>query len=156
MNEKMGRDKLLDDVLRDDTLDALRESVLKQSRRELARKRWTRLKWWALPAAAAVIFLLFKLLVVRDEPVSPVYEETRSYLVTTVRLTEDQVIRTRSLEGIEVSTKDYPPAIRITDEEMLALFEGVPCGLMRIGEQRTTLVFPRPEDEERFIGNLGG
>ncbi|HOX59089.1 MAG TPA: hypothetical protein P5205_11155 [Candidatus Paceibacterota bacterium] len=41
----------------------------------------------------------------------------------------------------------------ITDDELLALFPGTPVGLVKIkGKQR--LIFPRPDDEARFILRL--
>jgi hypothetical protein len=42
---------------------------------------------------------------------------------------------------------------RLTDDELLALFPGTPVGLVQVdGKKR--LIFPRPEDEARFIVHL--
>lgn len=42
---------------------------------------------------------------------------------------------------------------RLTDDELLGLFPGTPVGLVRVdGKQR--LIFPRPEDEARFVVHL--
>ena len=157
MNEQEGRDELLEDVLKDEKLEALRQRVLRRSRKELALKRRSPFRWWMVPAAAAAVFLLVELWNLVEVPGPSVIDEMepRPYYVHTVPLSQDRLVRTRPLDEIKVSTKEISPAVRITDEEMLAIFEGVPCGLIQRGD-RKVLVFPRPEDEERFFKDLGG
>lgn len=163
MSEQDGRDKLLDHVLKDEKLEALRRSVLERSREELARKRRPRLRWWYVPAAAALLLVLIRIFLPLDDAKSiPLPSDPRSgmdaapYLVHTAPLADDQMIRSRSFDDLIIETGDCPPALMLTDGEMLALFEGVPCGLMQKDEGRKALVFLHPEDEDRFVAKVEG
>jgi hypothetical protein len=46
------------------------------------------------------------------------------------------------------------PAGSLTDEELLALFPDTPVGLATMADGRKRLIFPRPEDEARFVSDL--
>jgi|ERR1043166_3659399 hypothetical protein len=43
---------------------------------------------------------------------------------------------------------------RLTDEQLLALFPDTPVGLVTLDNGTKRLVFPRPEDEERFVSRF--
>ena len=162
MIEKDGRDLLLDDVFQDEKLEALRQSIQEGCRKELARKRRTPFQWWYVPAAAVLLFVLVRLLVSTEDRISPYSPgpstggEDKPYYVKTVPLSKDVIVRSRSAEYLAVSTTDFQPVNSITDEEMLAFFAGTPCGLIPTGDHRKKLVFIHPEDEERFLGKIGG
>lgn len=163
MSERDGRDKLLDHVLKDEKLEALRQSVLKRSREELAKKRRSPFRWWYVPAAAALLLILVRIFLSADDSkLIPLPPDPRQgmdatpYLVHTAPLVEDQVVHSRTFDELVIETGDYPPALMLTDGEMLAFFEGVPCGLVQRDEGRKALVFLHPEDEDRFVVKVEG
>jgi hypothetical protein len=42
----------------------------------------------------------------------------------------------------------------LSDEELLALFPDTPVGLATMADGKKRLVFPRPEDEAKFVSHL--
>ena len=167
-------DQLLDPVLQDEAMKVFRESLRFECHRALAHKRRTHLPWWTVPLAAGILLCLFLWPEGREPAVPSV--SFQSYAVSTVSLSPGMQVhtpadlerkhgvRTQSHRDLmidvtypvaQVITQDDFTVERITDEEMLAIFEGVPCGLIQRGD-RKVLVFPRPEDEERFFKDLDG
>lgn len=42
----------------------------------------------------------------------------------------------------------------LTDDQLLALFPDTPVGLVKLPDGRKRLIFPRPGDEEKFVGRF--
>jgi len=42
----------------------------------------------------------------------------------------------------------------LTDDELLALFPDTPVGLATLSDGHKRLIFPRPDDEKRFVSRL--
>ena len=53
---------MLDDVLHDDKVDKLKDALRLRCVAELSRKRRNRFKVWMIPAAAALLFVVFRLI----------------------------------------------------------------------------------------------
>jgi hypothetical protein len=175
---------MLDDVLHDDMLDALKEDLRLRCVMELARKRRSRLKVWMIPAAAALLFVVFRLILWIDSqagitafPGGTATAKTPSYFVTTSPLTASERLSTSDSIGQadmvrtpvsrdfvinttgapeRVSTKATPQVARLTDREFLAQFPDTPCGFLGTGKGEKTLVFLNPEAEEKFLFKIKG
>jgi hypothetical protein len=170
--------ELLEDVLHDERVESLEASIRLACRAELARKRQPWFRWWLVPAAAAILLIALRLFVFTgSETLAPMRTDSHSYYVFTAPLDNEQLvttpsrtaeayrIRTRSKQDYLVSGHGFVEKVRssptdlleeITDEEMLTLFAGIPCGLIERGDDRKTLIFIHPEDENRFMPGLGG
>ena len=136
----MNNEKLLDDVLLDDQTVLFREELRTRCLKKLSRPRWP---WIAVPAAAAFLLILLRLLY-WPSPTAP------DYLVSTVPLSADQRVTTPSSLAPFRVERSFPVE-RIDDEQLLALFSPAPCGL--VGDK---LIFFDPEDRERHVKDLGG
>jgi hypothetical protein len=164
---------MLDDVLHDDKIDALKEDLHRRCRAELARKRRNRIRVWMIPAAAAMLFVLFRLIIWIDpqgapapggffkEGPPPYYVTSRSSppvpRISTARAgTGSFAVQTEKTSGHVVSTTGSQAVERLTDEEMFALFPGTPCGLVARGAGQKELIFLNPEDKDRLFIELGG
>ena len=176
---------LLDDVLHDDKLEALKEALRFRCVTELALKRRNRLKAWMIPAAAALLFVVFRLILWIDSqagvttfPGVVTTTKTPSYFVATCPLAASERISTSdSIDQADmvrtpVSSRDFvinttgapervrtkatPQVARLTDQEFLAQFPDTPCGFLGTGKGDKTLVFLDPEDAEKFYVEIKG
>ena len=183
MNHDRKLREMLDFVLRDEKLAALEGEIRRACLAELAVKRSrSRRARWLIPAAAALLFVLLRMILWMDDGLRPTVgpgprkgEGEPAYLVSTrpllpgLRVTTSgrdvraHRVRTGPIEVARVATRRLPgvvvagtadPVARLTDEEMLDLFPGVPLGLLAAGDSREKLVFLNPEDEERFVARL--
>ena len=161
--------ELLDDVLLDAELVDLREKVLSQCLGQLKYRRYRRYVLHAIAAVAAVLLLV--LILPRDTiPPKPVDGfDTPDYVVNTIPLSEQQIVctkvscdtvRTQGNADLICSTTSEPDirvqnhyqVARLDDAEMLKLFEGVSCGIIRPQGEQSRLIFFDPEDNQRFFG----
>src|SRR5216684_1806122 len=122
------RERLMRDLWGDDEAMARREATLRAGQRAMRFRRFRR----NIVRTSAVVVILtglgFGLL----------------------RLEENKPGRMVSAP----SAPGWPQATRyLTDDELLALFPNTPVGLAKVGS-REVLVFPRAEDEERFVGRF--
>jgi hypothetical protein len=73
-------------------------------------------------------------------------------------LVERNVSRTKSEASIAVATptkaKVESPTRALTDNELLSLFPNTPVGLVTLPNGKKLLIFPRPEDEERYFTRI--
>ena len=67
----------------------------------------------------------------------------------------DFSVNTRGAAAL-VRTIDSRPADRLTDQDILALFPGTPCGLIGEGPGKKSLVFVNPEDRRKYFAEIGG
>ncbi|PWU19673.1 MAG: hypothetical protein C5B50_06070 [Verrucomicrobia bacterium] len=108
-----------------DEAGAQREATLTAGRRIMRARRW---KWATLRICAVVVLL--------------------SGIAALI------LHRTDVSQGPVASAPPSPPTARfLTDDQLLALFPGTPVGLAKVGD-REVLVFPRPEDEQKFVGKF--
>jgi|GEM_PF-2675750 len=177
-----GLDSLLDDVLHDEQWSALRAATHTAGLRELtARKRIGQNAWpsahhlrrarWVTPlAAAAVLLILARLFfwTAQSEPHAPQWlVHTRplpaAQLVTTADAPPVAIVRTSRPLGVVVATHPSDPtlvvvtqhsATQLNDEELLASFDGAPCGVMTDCRGRKKLTFFDAEAKKRFMGEL--
>ena len=175
---------MLDDVLHDGELDALKEELRLRCTAELARKRRNRLKVWMIPAAAALLLVVFRLILwvdgqagVTSFPGATAMARMPSYFVQTSPLAASErlstgdffdqadmvhtpVDRELSVNTIgapeRVSTKAAPRVTRLTDREVLAQFPDLPCGFLGTGMGNKILIFLDPEDEEKYFFEING
>ncbi len=124
---------LLHDLLDDNDALAQRGAVLDAGRRVMRHRRYLQYLRHTFVGAAcvALMFLAVRTITVPRSPVPAAGAKL-------------------------AAVPPIPPVPRvqeITDDELLALFPGVPVGLVNVdGKQR--LIFPRPGDEARFIVHL--
>jgi len=161
MNDKINREKLLDDVIEDESLDALKESIRLNCRMELKRRRSRKTAPWFLSAAAAAIIIILLKVFFGMEGLDPSESDSYSngqiamndYYVQTKPLSDDRIVRTRLSSNIIHTAKDLHLET-ISDEEMLSHFSGAPCALVTSKDKDKSLMFINPEDEERFMAKL--
>ncbi len=121
---KPEKNQLLHTLLEDGAGEARRAAILHAGNRILRRKRWVRASR-RLGFLAAVI-LLVALTFFGRRP------------------------------GLPRKASPSPATVpafavkHLSDDQLLALFPGVPVGLVGVGD-RKVLVFPRPTDEARFL-----
>lgn len=145
----MNSTEMLDEILIDDEMKSFKEALRARSLEELSVKRRPLLRWALVPAAAAIVLIMTKL----------AFHPSPDYFVETVALSSDHRVTATSTVSI-VTTAPSPAFARVqtrstvdrlTDDEMLAMFTGIPCGL--VGNR---LVFLEPEDEKKYFGEVGG
>ena len=168
MNPNSHRE-LIDDVLVDAELAAFKEDLLGQCLGQLKRRRCRRTILHVFAAAAAIILLV--LILPRDTaPPMPVDGVgTSDYIVNTVPLSDQQIARgVASCETVRTQTNAYvvqktttAPSLKVQgrhevaqmdDAEMLELFAGTSCGIIRPQGGQSRLVFFDAEDAQRFFG----
>jgi hypothetical protein len=117
---------LIHDLLSDPEDRMRREATLMAGQRLLRHKRWKRGAGRVL--AVAMVILAVTVISIRLRPAAP---------------------------GPALSATPAPtPAVHyLTDDQLLALFPDTPVGLATVGG-RKVLLFPRPGDEERFVGRF--
>ena len=175
---------MLDDVLHDDKVDTLKDALRLRCVAELSRKRRNRFKVWMIPAAAALLFVVFRLILWIDSqagvttfPGVVATAKTPSYFVATRPLNPSERLSTSDSIGQavmvrtpvsrdlvinttgapeRVSTKATPRVDRLTDQEFFAQFPDTPCGFLGTGKGKKTLVFLDPEDTEKFYVEIKG
>ena len=116
---------LIRDLLDDPDGEARRAATLVAGRRVLRHKRWRR--------AAA-----------------------RGLAVVAVVALAGVFLRHRQAPGpgpISVAPAPAPAVRYLTDDQLLAMFPNTPVGLATVGG-RKVLVFPRPSDQEQFVGRF--
>jgi hypothetical protein len=117
--------RLIHDLLSNSVQTRSREVTLMAGRRMLRYKRWKR----AATRGFAMILIV---------------------TIATLNLYKRATPRPRQFSAAP------PPASSakyLSDDQLLALFTNTPVGLARVGG-RTILIFPRPGDNERFVGRF--
>jgi len=117
---------LIHDLLADPQGGMRREVTLLAGQRLLRHKRWKRAAGRVL--AVAVVILAVTAISIRLRPAahSPVFS----------------------------ANPPPTPSVRyLTDDQLLALFPDTPVGLATV-HGRKVLIFPRPGDQERFVGRF--
>ncbi|MHC5036182.1 MAG: hypothetical protein ACYTHM_02610, partial [Planctomycetota bacterium] len=171
-------ERLLEAVLHDEEVEGFREALALRGRRELARRRRPLSRFlWVVPAAASILFAL--LLAVDGlrgrEPVTPPNPppnpvETSSYWVSTRSLPPACVVTTKTVSIPVVHTRPAPElyvtpktaletvrtggatkASRLSDEEVLTLLGGIPCGFVAVEEDEKRLVILDPACEADLL-----
>jgi hypothetical protein len=178
MKQRSELEPLLEDVFLDERVESLKASIRSACMAELSGKRGHRFRWWLVPAAAAVLLVALRVFVILEGEIpAPVQPDTPSYYVFTRPLDSGRLVTTsssavephrvhaRSDRHFLVSRQEVVDVVRteptgrigtLTDEEMLALFAGIPCALIEKGDNRKALIFIHAEDESRFMPKLGG
>ena len=116
---------LIHDLLITDDLDARREATLLAGGRLLRRRRMRRAAAQSLVVVAMIAIVTASLL--RTNPPRP--------------------------PTVAKTSAPSPPVRDLSDDELLALFPNTPVGLATV-DGRKVLVFPRPGDQERFVGKF--
>jgi len=163
--------QLLDDVLLDEELIDFKGKVLNQCLGELRRRQVRRYCLYAVTSVAAI--LLSALILRFDAQTSPIgpadRRDTSTYIVRTTGLPEQQIVRTvMSCEAVrtqnnhlvvcntasvsDLIVRKQHKVAWLDDSEMLRLFEGVACGIIRPQGGQSRLVFFDPKDTQRFLG----
>jgi hypothetical protein len=122
---KLEKNRLIHDLLRDRNAETRREATLLAGRRFLRRKRYKRVMSRCF--GVAVIIMMAAMVV---------------HLGTTPHQ------RPFSANPTLIPTVHY-----LTDDQLLALFPNTPVGLATVGDKKV-LLFPRPGDRERFVGQF--
>jgi hypothetical protein len=116
---------LIHDLLDDQEWKTQREATLVAGGRLLRRRRWKRLV-------------------------------TRMVIVAGIGIIAAIAIRTMTVPQpptVVAKSEPTPKMHYLTDDELLALFPNTPVGLATVGGKKV-LIFPRPGDEERFVGHF--
>jgi hypothetical protein len=171
MKPDKQRGQLLDDILLDEELTGFKEELLNQCLGELKRRRKRQYYLYTVVAVAAVLLIVSILRFdTHTAPTGPADRlDAPSYVVRTTALTEQQIARTAvSCEIVHTQNDScvvYNTAIepglmvqthyeltRLNDSEMLKLFDGVSCGIIRPQGAQSRFVFFNPKDTQRFFG----
>jgi hypothetical protein len=112
------------ETLMDEEEVARRETTLLGGGRILRRRRWRRTAWRSFAGIAILALAVLSI----QKMTGP-----RSQALTAIALPQE---RTGGL----------------TDAELLAMFPKTPVGLITLENGKKRLIFPRPGDEERFMG----
>ncbi|MFH2002098.1 MAG: hypothetical protein ABIK28_20660 [Planctomycetota bacterium] len=183
-NERNEYDKMLDDVLIDEDLTAFRESLRRACGEKLKARKPATVRTWIIPlAAAAMLLVMLKVFFITSEPkpigASPeenlLAEQRPSFFVAPSAFPAEIFLSSASIDmgdwicgedpvpDLMVKTDTAPPIhvepqvendLAITDQEMLALFDDAPCGLVDSPGKGKTLIFMNAEDENRFMAKL--
>ena len=125
---KADREQLLNDLLNDEIRD---QAVLAAGGRVLRRRR----RWRTARNGFAVVMVALGVLVVWLQPRNPEPPPLQA----------------------SIPNREEPAAPRVkslTDDELLALFPDTPVGLATLPDGRKLLLFPRPEDEKKFVARF--
>ena len=163
--------QLLNDILVDEDLTDFKGKLLDQCQGELKARQLRRYSLYAVSSIAAILLIV---LILRFDipapPAGPVdHPNTPAYIVRSAPMPEQQIVRTAwSCETVhtqnnalvvcsttsasELIVKKRYALTRVNDSEMLKLFEGVSCGIIRPQGGQSRLVFFNPEDSRRFFG----
>jgi hypothetical protein len=163
--------QLLDDILLDEALTDFKGKLLDQCQGELKRRRVRRYCLYAVtPVAAILLIVLILRFDIPTPPAEPVNRHnTPTYIVRTTPLLEQQIVRTaKSCETVrtqnaplvvcsttsdsELIVQEHYELTQVSDSEMLKLFEGVSCGIIRPQGGQSRFVFFNLEDTQRFFG----
>lgn len=158
-------DRLLDAIFRDEKLMAFENALLDRCFQELKQRRRIRFRFYTLGAVAAILLMVLLIHLgskVYHPELSDVYNVRPSYIVSTTPLSGNERVRTshEALTGLVVHTQPEPSmmysgktceVVRLSNAEMLDLFHGIPCGILRMRNRTSKLIFFRPEDEKRFM-----
>jgi hypothetical protein len=122
---KPEKRRLIDDLL-DEGGEARRAATLLVGGRILRRRRWRRAMVRGIGVAAVL------------------------------GIAVSSILRMHSGSTRVVTNVPVHPAVsgRLSDEELLALFPDTPVGLVTLDNGTKRLVFPRPEDEQRFVSRF--
>lgn len=128
-----NRRQLIQDLQEGDA-EALRAATLQAGRRILRRRRHWRIARKTLGVSIVVLILAVAL--------------PRFVHVTPTRPGPAQI-------AASIAPEPQRSKIRsLTDDELLALFPDTPVGLAKLKDGKKRLIFPRPEDDVRFIKRL--
>ena len=116
---------LLQDLL-DEQRAACREATLQAGGRILRRKRWRRRAVLCCGVMALLAIAAFSI---------------------------ERLASSRA-PGLTAVPQPASSPQSLTDDELLALFPDTPVGLVTLENGKKRLVFPRPGDQERFVGRL--
>jgi hypothetical protein len=116
---------LINDLLENSQMQSGREATLLAGRRRLRHKRWRRA---AIRTGVPGLFL--------------VIAAVCAYMQLTPHPRSKSMVATPK-----------PAVIYLTDDQLLALFPDTPVALATVNH-RKVLIFPRPGDKERFVGNF--
>jgi hypothetical protein len=127
---KAEKQNLVDDLL-DPAQATRREDTFLAGARVLRRRRWRRRAWQSFPAIALLAAAV-------------AYSFHGGY--------KSQISNLRS--QIPLPPAPVNTARGLSDEELLSLFPDTPVGLATMADGKKRLVFPRPEDEAKFVSRL--
>jgi hypothetical protein len=171
MKPDKQRKQLLNDVLLDEDVTDFKGKVLDQCLGELKRRRNRRYCLYAVAPVAAILLIV---LILRFDTQTPTTKpvdrhNTPAYIVRTTPLSDQQIVHA-SVSCETVHTQNDPLVVcittsdsklivqkhyeltRVNDSEMLKLFEGVSCGIIRPQGSQSRFVFFNPADTRRFFG----
>jgi peptidoglycan/LPS O-acetylase OafA/YrhL len=122
---KPEKRRLIHDLFEAGDGAARREATLLAGRRVLRHRRWRRVASQILPVVALALTVVF--LHLRSGAPAP-----------------------KALVALHPVA---PAVVSLTDDQLLALFPNTPVALAKVGN-REVLIFPRPEDRARFVGQF--
>jgi hypothetical protein len=166
------QDRLLDDVLRNEGYMAFRAELYQRSLAEFSRQRWLKTRNQLLALAACVPVVLCLYLLSTPRPVTTTKAQAVAAIVRSMPLAKDQIVATARLavtlvktmpqdlqlsfkpDRIEVvHTSDRLDSVAtISDEQLLALFQGHPIALVTPRSGTKAFVFLDIDDQMRFFG----
>lgn len=171
MNDTHNLNRLLDDLLMDDAFEEQKTAILMESRKALARKRRAHYRARWIPAAAAILLAAASLFFwTGTRPASlpgNVSTGTPIYYVATQTLSSEQLVTTpatvparyrieKNTTVARVETRPLELDLFLNDQDLLALFADVPCGLVGDGTGSKTLFFCDLDDDARFYADWEG
>ena len=162
------RERLLTEVFAHDDYVAFRARLFGKSLGEVRRRRWIRRRNQVLALAACLVVMACLSLVLVRKP-GPGQVKFPGETVRSVPLERGEIVTTTGLMATLVSTmpgglsgtgfevvrtdpQSHGPDF-ISDQQLLAVFEGHPLALVHHGAGQKQLRFLNPEDEAVFVGN---
>jgi hypothetical protein len=166
---KTPRERLLTELLLHEDYAAFRARLLDKSLGEVRRRRWIRRGSQLLALAVCLAVMAGLSLVVLRKPTHrpvklpceimrsvPLHREeivtTAGLMATLVKTAPGAIARTGA-EVVRTDPQSQAPEL-ISDQQLLALFEGHPVALIDHGIGRKQLTFLNPNDEAVFVGEL--
>ena len=160
--------RLLTDVLAHEDYASFRARLLDRSLGEVRRRRWVHRGNQLLALAACLVIMWWLSFVVLRQP-GPGHVKFPCEIVRSLPLTSGEVVNTTGFMAALVTTMpgglgrssmelvhtdpQFHGTDFISDQQLLALFQGHPLALVNPGPGKKQLRFLNPEDEAAFVGN---
>ena len=173
MNRPPNNNSLLDEIFEDDDVQAYKEALLNNCLQRLRPQRRYRVRICTVVGAAAV--LLVGVLCFTQAPLTPSHpsDTTPAYLIkagtgidpafylkSDPSVLDGKLIRSRPELAYKVTPQPLAASLFITepmpihhisDSELLALFPGTSCGLIRPEDGPAQFVFFDPDAEKQYF-----
>ena len=163
MNRDNDSRRLLDDILAPGPEEEFKEDLRQRCLRELGRRSSRRRVYERLTVAVCVVAVagIFRGVLERESPPGETSEgrdaDISHFVIRSTPLGQAVTVRTPKDDlmqlDVEIVQTTWPQlGWRVTDEELLGLFDGSPRALVKQGVQTARLIFLDPLDHVRFYG----